>query len=607
MNDRVRGIGQFSLQDYRYDAPRRRARSMRPLTERLRDDNAGVRRQAQNEARANERRENQQRGMGMYAQGRELSDPRIPYGRPTHVEQLGQDVLETTGLPSVRRAVRAAGYGDAPTAALEGSMAALGLSGMIAPTLRGAAPRAAAEVLEAPPRLPNPAREIGPGGLPIRPRQEFRQSLVGGSGDLAEAASWGRTDAPSAPDIAAQIGMSEDQAMTLVRWVRSGRGSDEQRALVRRLIAADRASYGTPGATQSQLRQLLRGDAGSRAGVVDTQPIFEFLSSPRRDAWVNTGGYSVYLRKNEGAMIGGRRQRALEISSVKRADDSGSTRSLPINERGTGGGGFRALMNAVEDQARSGGFDGVYVENVINDFLPGVLSRRGYRAADAYGSGPPSYYLPVRGRADDLPMDEASRMARAREMGFDVDTPLYHGTQRDVAGAMRPSGSGANGPGVYVGTTPETAASYAGTPSRDGVRTQIGDRSVPIDFTRMPFGEAGGNIMPLVARGRLAPVTEYQQALRQAQKELRAPDQTRSEVQALAHAKLQERGYTGIRDEQSDFNVIFDPANVRSRFARFDPKNRDSNDLLAGIAPIGIAGGIAAATNHNKRKPNNAS
>jgi hypothetical protein len=32
----------------------------------------------------------------------------------------------------------------------------------------------------------------------------------------------------------------------------------------------------------------------------------------------------------------------------------------------------------------------------------------------------------------DLPTDEASRMARAREMGFDVDTPLYHGTLNDI-------------------------------------------------------------------------------------------------------------------------------------------------------------------------------
>ena len=30
-----------------------------------------------------------------------------------------------------------------------------------------------------------------------------------------------------------------------------------------------------------------------------------------------------------------------------------------------------------------------------------------------------------------LPMDEASRMARAKEMGFDTDNPVYHGTMKD--------------------------------------------------------------------------------------------------------------------------------------------------------------------------------
>lgn len=38
-------------------------------------------------------------------------------------------------------------------------------------------------------RLPvNPSREIGPGGLPMAAPQPFRQSLVGGSDDLTEAA-----------------------------------------------------------------------------------------------------------------------------------------------------------------------------------------------------------------------------------------------------------------------------------------------------------------------------------------------------------------------------------------------------------------------------------
>ena len=34
--------------------------------------------------------------------------------------------------------------------------------------------------------------------------------------------------------------------------------------------------------------------------------------------------------------------------------------------------------------------------------------------------------------ATDLPMDEASRTARARKMGFDTDTTLYHGSSDDI-------------------------------------------------------------------------------------------------------------------------------------------------------------------------------
>lgn len=46
-------------------------------------------------------------------------------------------------------------------------------------------------------RLPvNPSREIGEGALPVRNAQPFRQSFVGGSGDLMEALRMGRISWP---------------------------------------------------------------------------------------------------------------------------------------------------------------------------------------------------------------------------------------------------------------------------------------------------------------------------------------------------------------------------------------------------------------------------
>lgn len=44
----------------------------------------------------------------------------------------------------------------------------------------------------------------------------------------------------------------------------------------------------------------------------------------------------------------------------------------------------------------------------------------------------------VLGKAKGLLMDTPSRMARAKEQGFDVDTPVYHGTDKDIAEFNQP-------------------------------------------------------------------------------------------------------------------------------------------------------------------------
>ena len=64
-----------------------------------------------------------------------------------------------------------------------------------------------------------------------------------------------------------------------------------------------------------------------------------------------------------------------------------------------------------------------------------------------------------------LPMDEANRLKRAEEMGFDMDLELAHGTRADIEGVadwttLNPSEHGALGRGVYL-SKPIPAASYA--------------------------------------------------------------------------------------------------------------------------------------------------
>lgn len=163
-----------------------------------------------------------------------------------------------------------------------------------------------------------------------------------------------------------------------------------------------------------------------------------------------------------------------------------------------------------------------------------------------------------------LPMDEASRMARAREMGFDTDTPLYHGTQADFnqfeAGRNKAGGER----GTFFSDNPEIGSLYAGydpmwAPDIEGARV-IPAYAKTDNMLEIEFGGA--------KQGR-----------------------------ADAIRKAQSGGYDGVILKNhydaggvQDQYVIFDPKNIRSRFAKFDPSKKDSADLLAmGGSPIAAA------------------
>lgn len=106
--------------------------------------------------------------------------------------------------------------------------------------------------------------------------------------------------------------------------------------------------------------------------------------------------------------------------------------------------------------------------------------------------------------ADDLPMDEASRMARAREMGFDVDTPVYHGTGRpDRIGSAFSRERATSGPSAFFTDNPEIASNYAadkldtsrineGRSFSEMFKFRLDDGTeVPLDeaFSRLPMRE----------------------------------------------------------------------------------------------------------------------
>jgi hypothetical protein len=220
--------------------------------------------------------------------------------------------------------------------------------------------------------------------------------------------------------------------------------------------------------------------------------------------------------------------------------------------------------------------------------------------------------------ADDLPMDEVSRMARAREMGFDVDT--YHGTGDDIR-VIDPNEFGKSqslmGDALYSSTTTKRPNIYAQgkpDPARRG-EPQDGANIMPLkvrsegmlDLTRQmnldessriakTFENAGAEVTALEDgsffveyEGRSAFVDNY-----------RPMDSNFKSLRDAFGMKnlqevLEESGFTGVIGAEGNGNKVY--ANyrgqdVRSRFAKFDLRNIKSSDVLAsgvgGLLGLGL-------------------
>jgi hypothetical protein len=88
-------------------------------------------------------------------------------------------------------------------------------------------------------------------------------------------------------------------------------------------------------------------------------------------------------------------------------------------------------------------------------------------------------------RADNLPMDEASRMARAREQGYEPDEPYWHGSTHDIEEWAGPYEMEDFGTGNYMGK-----ANYATSSAEDASRN-YSSRTAPDITTRIEMAKEG--------------------------------------------------------------------------------------------------------------------
>jgi hypothetical protein len=281
---------------------------------------------------------------------------------------------------------------------------------------------------------------------------------------------------------------------------------------------------------------------------------------------------------------------------------------------GAAGGaiGGRLARGAAIDQTRMG-------SNLGNVPKPVQKAQaQGYEGADI---GEAQEWVSARSKG--LDMSQTARMQRAKEQGFIVDLPLYHGTAATVE-SFDPTkfGSATNAKsaklGVWLTSSPYTAAGYAKLAAEDAPVSRIlklaEDAEQKGNFDEAEAlnraaeakerdiaknGGRGANIMPIYVRGRFKTVDM----------EGAKYDPTDTPLTKLAQQAKKE-GFEGLRlqnfsDEggwgrynPTDHVLVFNPSNIRSVNAAFDPAKSSSANILATPPELGGAfvGGALGGT-----------
>jgi hypothetical protein len=189
----------------------------------------------------------------------------------------------------------------------------------------------------------------------------------------------------------------------------------------------------------------------------------------------------------------------------------------------------------------------------------------------------------VESAGSQLPNDLASRMERARQLGFDTTRKLYHGTGHAFA-AFKRSAQGSNmGAGgrepfaVWLTSSPAVATVYAEKSTEDMHHFVTGEL--------LRKGDGSPNLLPLFVRAggfRIVDCSNWTHftLLRQKGTLLLAAKEGSRFYGGPVPGVIFQNAQDGS-DHRSDVYAVFNPSRVRSIFATFDPVKKNSTDLLA--------------------------
>lgn len=165
-------------------------------------------------------------------------------------------------------------------------------------------------------------------------------------------------------------------------------------------------------------------------------------------------------------------------------------------------------------------------------------------------------------------------MDRAKALGFDVNAPMYHATDKDFQSFI-PSTKGKLGAGVYLSPNSKYAERYSGDEAR---------------------------VLPVLTRGKFANDAERTDIADAVRVEMMKanPNFSVQDWKRNIDKAMQDRGFDGT--EMHMERTVYDPSLIRSRFAAFDPARVNKNDLLAGMLPLGAIAVPAGGDNQSKKQ-----
>lgn len=173
----------------------------------------------------------------------------------------------------------------------------------------------------------------------------------------------------------------------------------------------------------------------------------------------------------------------------------------------------------------------------------------------------------------ELPMDQASRMARAEAQGFNPNQVSYHGTDADFSEFIG-SPYGSLGPGVYLTPDSSLASEYANSFARSDITS-------------------GAQVMPLLVRGESIPFKEIERQNPTAA--LSDLDEVQANYRRSGITSAVDRVNQVVGRDPQEVQAVFDPRDIRSYLsAAFDPEYKGAN-ILGSAAGTAAALGLLAA------------